>query len=70
MDDRFKFSKPGGCAIDLGGAPGGWAQVAAERLGTKKDKGFVAAIDIQDMDPIAGVSLKWIFSTIIHRACS
>ena len=56
MDDRFKFFKPGGCAIDLGSAPGGWAQVAAERLGTKKDKGFVAAIDIQDMEPIAGVS--------------
>ena len=56
MDDRFKFFKPGGCAIDLGSTPGGWAQVAAERLGTKKDKGFVAAIDIQDMEPIAGVS--------------
>ena len=56
MDDRFKFFKPGGCAIDLGSAPGGWAQVAAQRLGTKKDKGFVAAIDIQDMEPIAGVS--------------
>ena len=56
MDDRFKFFKPGGCAIDLGSAPGGWAQIAAQRLGTAKDKGFVAAIDIQDMEPIAGVS--------------
>ena len=33
----------------------GWAQVAADRLGTKR-QAFAAAIDIQDMEPIAGVS--------------
>ena len=36
MDDRFKFFKPGGCAIDLGSAPGGWAQVAATVWARKK----------------------------------
>jgi 23S rRNA (uridine2552-2'-O)-methyltransferase len=48
MDDRFKFFKPGACVIDLGCAPGGWAQVAAQRTGALKNKGFVAAIDLQD----------------------
>ncbi len=56
MDERFNFFKPGGCAIDLGSAPGGWAQVAAQKLDVAKQKGFVAAIDIQDMEPIAGVA--------------
>ena len=55
MDDRFKFFKTGGCVIDLGAAPGGWAQVAAHRVGSTKNKGFVAAIDIQDMETLQGV---------------
>ena len=55
MDDRFKFFKPGACVIDLGCAPGGWAQVAAQRVGALKNKGFVAAIDLQDMEPLQGV---------------
>ena len=55
MDDRFGLFKRGGCVIDLGAAPGGWAQVAAQRVGGVKDKGFVAAIDIQEMEPLQGV---------------
>lgn len=55
MDERFNFFKSGACVIDLGAAPGGWAQVAAQRVGAVKDKGFVAAIDIQDMEPLQGV---------------
>ena len=38
--------------VDLGSAPGGWSQVAAEKVG---DKGTVLASDILSMDPIAGV---------------
>ncbi|MGB0341811.1 MAG: RlmE family RNA methyltransferase [Parvibaculales bacterium] len=60
MDDRFKLFAPGGCVIDLGSAPGGWSQIAAQRVGSSAQngstqKGFVGAIDIQDMEPIAGV---------------
>ena len=55
MDDRFKLFKPGDCVIDLGAAPGGWSQVAAHRVGATENKGFVAAIDIQDMEAIQGV---------------
>jgi 23S rRNA (uridine2552-2'-O)-methyltransferase len=38
--------------IDLGSAPGGWSQVAAELVG---DNGTVIASDILPMDAIAGV---------------
>ena len=55
MDDRFTLFKPGDCVIDLGAAPGGWSQVAAQRVGATENKGFVAAIDIQDMEAIQGV---------------
>ena len=39
--------------VDLGAAPGGWCQVAAERVG---DKGCVVASDILPMDALAGVA--------------
>ncbi len=35
LDDQFRFLRPGGRVVDLGAAPGGWAQVAVER--TKAD---------------------------------
>jgi 23S rRNA (uridine2552-2'-O)-methyltransferase len=38
--------------VDLGAAPGGWSQVAAERVGRE---GRVVAIDLLDMPPLAGV---------------
>ena len=38
--------------LDLGAAPGGWSQVAAERVG---EAGSVVAADILQMEPIAGV---------------
>lgn len=44
--------KPGQTVIDLGAAPGGWSQVAAERVGSS---GRVFAIDRLPMEPIKGV---------------
>jgi 23S rRNA (uridine2552-2'-O)-methyltransferase len=55
LDDRFSMFKPGGCVIDLGSAPGGWAQVAAKRVGSIEGNGFVAAIDLQNMEQVQGV---------------
>jgi len=52
LDDKDKLFRPGMTVIDLGAAPGGWSQVAAERVG---DKGVVIASDILEMDALAGV---------------
>ena len=54
LDDKFHFLKKGARAIDLGAAPGGWSQVAAERVGTQ---GRVIAADILEIAPIAGVEV-------------
>ena len=32
IDDRFHLLKPGARVLDLGAAPGGWSQVAAQRV--------------------------------------
>jgi 23S rRNA (uridine2552-2'-O)-methyltransferase len=51
IDKRFKIFKRGQRVVDLGAAPGGWSQVALEKLG---DKGTLIAIDILPMDPLSG----------------
>ena len=53
LDDRFHFLKKGARVLDLGAAPGGWAQVAAARVGPK---GRVVATDIAEMEPIDRVA--------------
>jgi 23S rRNA (uridine2552-2'-O)-methyltransferase len=49
---RDELLAPGATVVDLGAAPGGWSQVAAERVGRG---GRVIAVDLLDMAPIAGV---------------
>jgi len=53
LDDRFNLFKPGMTVVDLGAAPGGWLQVAAERVGPK---GTVVGVDLQPIEPLEGVS--------------
>jgi 23S rRNA (uridine2552-2'-O)-methyltransferase len=55
IDDKARFLKPGGRVVDLGAAPGGWSQVAAERVKAATGQGRVVAIDLLDMEPITGV---------------
>jgi 23S rRNA (uridine2552-2'-O)-methyltransferase len=52
IDEKFHFLKSAARVIDLGAAPGGWSEVAAQRVGPA---GRVIALDILDMKPIAGV---------------
>jgi 23S rRNA (uridine2552-2'-O)-methyltransferase len=57
MDDRYHLLKPGGRIIDLGAAPGGWSQVAADRVKAKDGgKGKVVGVDLLDMEHIPGVT--------------
>jgi 23S rRNA (uridine2552-2'-O)-methyltransferase len=57
IDDKAKFLKSGARVIDLGAAPGGWSQLAAQRVRAADGNGRVIAIDILDMDPIPGVDV-------------
>lgn len=52
LDKKDKLFRPGQLVVDLGAAPGGWSQVAVEKVG---DSGVVIASDILEMDAIAGV---------------
>lgn len=52
LDKKDKLLRPGMKVVDLGSAPGGWSQVAVEKVG---DHGLVLASDILPMDSIAGV---------------
>jgi 23S rRNA (uridine2552-2'-O)-methyltransferase len=52
IDDKHKFLTEGARVVDLGAAPGGWSQVAAQRVGKA---GRVVAVDVLAMAPIAGV---------------
>ncbi|KUO41204.1 MAG: hypothetical protein AVW06_01740 [Hadesarchaea archaeon DG-33-1] len=47
LDGRYGLLRRGDVVVDLGAAPGGWLQVARERVG---DEGFVLGVDLQ---PIA-----------------
>jgi 23S rRNA (uridine2552-2'-O)-methyltransferase len=57
IDDKHKLLRPGMKVVDLGGAPGGWSQIAAQRVGAGKGKGRVVAIDLLEIEPIAGVDI-------------
>jgi 23S rRNA (uridine2552-2'-O)-methyltransferase len=54
LDEKFHVLKPGGKIVDLGAAPGGWTQVAVDRVG---EKGHVVGIDLLPMDAIPGADL-------------
>ena len=60
IDDKHRFLKPGARIVDLGAAPGGWAQVAAGRVNAegngKGKQGMVVGIDLQEIDPIPGTT--------------
>jgi len=55
IDDKHRLLKSGARVVDLGAAPGGWSQVAAKRVGLAQGRGRVVAIDLLEMEPIAGV---------------
>lgn len=57
LNEKFKFLKPGSRIVDLGAAPGGWSQAAAEIVFKGNAKGKIIAIDISEMEPLPGVEI-------------
>ena len=63
LNEKFGFLIPGARVLDLGCAPGGWSQIAAEKTNSnlaKKNRkqGFVLSIDLKHVDPINGVRIE------------
>lgn len=56
IDERYHLFKRGQAVVDLGAAPGGWSQVAAEKVGAVDGAGLVVAADINAFEPLAGVT--------------
>jgi 23S rRNA (uridine2552-2'-O)-methyltransferase len=54
IDRRDRILRPGMRVLDLGAAPGGWSQVAAQKVGPG---GKVVAVDPLDMAPVPGVQI-------------
>jgi 23S rRNA (uridine2552-2'-O)-methyltransferase len=53
IDNRFNIFREGYSVVDLGASPGGWLQVAKERVG---EKGKVVGVDLRPIKPIEGVT--------------
>ena len=61
LDDRFGFLKPGARVVDLGSAPGGWAQVAARRVNALGERsgarGRVLGLDLREVEQVPGTEI-------------
>jgi 23S rRNA (uridine2552-2'-O)-methyltransferase len=57
IDDKYRLLKPGMTVVDLGAAPGGWSQIAAERVGSVEGRGQVLAVDLAAIEPLPGVEV-------------
>ena len=57
LDERFGLLRPGMRLVDLGAAPGGWTQVAVERIRPTETLGRVVGLDILEMAPLPGADL-------------
>lgn len=53
VQNKDKLIKPGMRVVDLGAAPGGWSQLAAQWVGSR---GHVYALDVLPMDSLADVT--------------
>jgi 23S rRNA (uridine2552-2'-O)-methyltransferase len=56
IDDKVGLFRKGQRVVDLGAAPGGWTQVAVQRVGAPGE-GQVVGLDILPVEPIAGAEL-------------
>jgi 23S rRNA (uridine2552-2'-O)-methyltransferase len=53
LDEKFRFLKGAKAVVDLGAAPGGWAQVVRKKC----PSAVVVGIDFLPVDPLDGVTL-------------
>jgi 23S rRNA (uridine2552-2'-O)-methyltransferase len=56
IDEKYRLLRPGSIVVDLGAAPGGWSQVAADLTKAADGEGLVVAMDLTEIDAIPGVT--------------
>lgn len=57
LDEKFHFLKPGITVVDLGAAPGGWTQIAVEKIKPHQTGGKVIGIDLLEIEPMTDATL-------------
>ena len=51
LDKKYKIIRKGDTVVDLGAAPGGWSQVAMEKV---EEEGIVVSVDLNRIKPLDG----------------
>jgi 23S rRNA (uridine2552-2'-O)-methyltransferase len=65
LDERFRVLHPGDLVIDLGAWPGGWLQVASERVGPS---GEVLGVDVVDVEPLPAPNVRTVTGDVREPA--
>jgi 23S rRNA (uridine2552-2'-O)-methyltransferase len=65
LDTRYGLMRRGGVVVDLGAAPGGWLQVARERVG---DEGFVLGVDLHQITKLPYENIDTLAADITDEA--
>ena len=65
LDDRYRLLRKGDRVVDLGAWPGGWCQVAAERVGPS---GRVIGVDLVALDPLPARNLQLLVGDVRDSA--
>ncbi len=55
LNNKFELIKKGDRVLDLGAAPGGWMQVAREKVG---EEGFILGVDLEEIEPFWAENIK------------
>lgn len=61
LNFRYGIMKRGDVVVDLGAAPGGWLQIARERVG---NEGFVLGVDLQQIAKLHCGNVKTVVANI------
>lgn len=61
LDERFGFLRGAKHVVDLGSAPGGWLQVASERVGRD---GLIVGVDRKPVPPLMAENVKTIVGDV------
>ncbi len=65
LDARFRLLRPGDRIVDLGAWPGGWLQLALERVGAR---GVVVGVDVTPVTPLPAPNVRLVTGDVREPA--